>query len=294
MDNTTSEDVSTVTTGSARAVTDFSSYCEGDIEPTLNKRIHTSIDANQDYIVYLDDDLSVEWSMTEAYDQHAPEGFGEIASRTGHLETLSMVLLDSKQIEPFRRLLAEGMARVIGDKDLDKARESIGSAEGFLKARSLERARIWYLLAPSSVAGLAILLAALLWLARDWLSGVLGVDAFQVGFGSLVGAVGALTAALKRAEDITMDASAGVTIHRLEGAARIVMGIAGALLIALAVKANVVLGFTKTSDHSLAFLLAACFVAGWSEKFVPSLIKRFENSTSGTPQMKPSAKARKT
>jgi hypothetical protein len=58
------------------------------------------------------------------------------------------------------------------------------------------------------------------------------------------------------------------------------MGVIAALLIALAVKADIVLGVTKTSEHSLAFLLVACFVAGCSERFVPSFISRIENLVS--------------
>jgi len=34
--------------GSGVVVDDFSSFCEGDIEPTLNKKIHSLIDSTDD------------------------------------------------------------------------------------------------------------------------------------------------------------------------------------------------------------------------------------------------------
>ncbi len=55
-------------------------------------------------------------------------------------------------------------------------------------------------------------------------------------------------------------------------------GIAGALLTAMAVKANLVLGVTSLSEHHLAFLLFICASAGYSERLVPSLIKQAEAS----------------
>ena len=64
--------------GSAKEVSDFSSFCEGDLDPTLNKRIRVLIDADSKYIVYLDEDLYCEWSMAEDFELH--EDFGNIAN----------------------------------------------------------------------------------------------------------------------------------------------------------------------------------------------------------------------
>ena len=261
--------------GSGRPVKDFSTYCEGDIEPTLNKRIHTLIyECNRNHcIVYLDEDLFVEWSTNTSL----PEGFSDIANRIGHLETLSIVLLGRKHIEPFRRLLAEGMARILGDRDIIKAKECIEMAETFLRARSIERARKWYLITSLVVSAIVLILAGLLWLARNEVPLFIGVNAFEVVLGALLGGVGGFMFILMRFKKIEMDSSAGWTIHCLESFARVAMGIAAALFMALAIKADIVLGITKDSDHSLAFLLVLCFVAGWGERFVPSLISRVEN-----------------
>lgn len=267
--------------GSGRPVSNFDLYCEGDIDPMQNKRIRVLIDSERDYLVYLDDDYIVQWSLFESR-KLAPE-FGDIANRVAELMTLSMVLLeqDGSTVKPFRCLLAEAMARIIGDNDREKAQKAIEIAEAFLMDRSLERARRWYFEAALFSAGISFLLAGLLWFFRDAVISKLGQNAFEVLLGGFFGGIGAFTAMLRRLRTTDMNASAGAHLHRLEGAGRVVVGFTAALFIALAIKANILLGVTKTSDHSLALLLVVCFVAGWSEKLMPSLVSRFESSVVG-------------
>ena len=264
--------------GSGQSVEDFSSFCEGDVEPSLNKRINTLVDASNDYIVYLDDDLCVEWSMTDHYDQNAPAEFGEIANWAGHLETISAGILRPKQRERFGRLLGEGMARIIGDKDSKRARESLDNAESYLQARGIENARSWYIWGAGLVAAMALGAACALWTFRGGVMAVIGMHAFDVTEASLFGALGAFLSILLRSEKIPMDPAAGASIHYLESGARILMGIAGGFLIALAAQANILLGIHKSLDHPTAFLVAICTIAGSSEIVVKGLIKRGETS----------------
>jgi hypothetical protein len=183
----------------------------------------------------------------------------------------------------FRRLLAEGMARVLGDKDIAKARESLDYAEAFLRDRSVERARVWYMATSFAVSGLALLSALTIWILRQRVIGSIGKDPFEVGLAGLVGALGALISIFSRTERIKVDAVAGRWVHCVESAARTITGVVGALLTALAVKANALLGVTKSSDHALAWLLFICATAGASERFVPNLIKQAESSTAEKP-----------
>jgi hypothetical protein len=123
--------------GSGRRVLDFSTYCEGDIDPTLNKRIRVLIDSDKSYIVYLDEDLAVEYSWTKAYGK-APRGFAGISTEVSRLELLSGHILDRPWAEGFRRLVGEGMARIIGDRSVRRAQAALKSAESYLQARVVE------------------------------------------------------------------------------------------------------------------------------------------------------------
>jgi len=269
--------------GSGREVKDFMPYCEGDRELSLQKKIETLIDSDTAYIVYLDDQHFVEWSITDSYGD-LPDSFGEIASDVALLETLSTALLPLERVGPFRRLLGEAMARILGDKDVAKARQTLEKARTYLQARALETARGWYLVTACEIVALALATAIGVWLFRGHLERSVGRDAFEVALGGLVGALGAfisLLIRLAKPEGIKVDAGAGAAIHRLESAARMTAGMAGALLAALAVKADLFLGLTKSSEHHLAFLMLTCVVAGTSERFVPGLIKQMETSAFG-------------
>lgn len=265
--------------GSGQQVDDFSSFCEGDIEPTLNKKIHTLIQTEEDYIVYLDDDFYVEYSIADSYGT-VPNGFPEVANRTSYLESASKGLLQHGQIEHFARLLGEAMARIIGDKNAEKANQILDDAESYLNARSFENARIWYIQTAFILTLVVVFGAAVLWVGRMHVEAIVGHEAFHILLASLLGAVGALFSILSRTKKLEVDPAAGELIHRLESGARIAVGSIGALVMALAVKANLLLGFTKSLDHSLAALLAICIVAGASERLVPSFIKKVEDSVS--------------
>ena len=144
--------------GSGRQVNNFRPFCEGDFHPTLNKKIRILIDCATDYLVYLDDDLCVEWTFNGT----APGGFEDVANRIGRLETLAITQLLPLQRELFERLLAESMARIIGDRNEEKAKAILDEAEEYLKARGSENARRWYLGGVGWVALFALVVAGAL------------------------------------------------------------------------------------------------------------------------------------
>jgi uncharacterized Zn finger protein (UPF0148 family) len=45
----------------------FSSYCEGDIEPSLRKKIRELSTSEDNFIVFLDENLSIQYSVNDAY-----------------------------------------------------------------------------------------------------------------------------------------------------------------------------------------------------------------------------------
>src|ERR1035438_263908 len=144
--------------GSGKSVDDFTTFCEGDVDPTLNKRITTLIDSDTDYLIYLDEDHYVEWSLI----CQSPAGFDSTANRIGHLETLSLTQLSAAQREPFERGLGEAMARILGDQSEEKAKAALDDAEAYLKARGSENAKVWYLKGVGSATLGALLVSGII------------------------------------------------------------------------------------------------------------------------------------
>jgi hypothetical protein len=262
--------------GSGRSVDDFSSFREGDIDPTLNKSIKTLIDSNVSYPVYLDEDLYAEWTFNGG----SPDGFDSTANKIGHLETLSLAQLSSAQREPFERLLAEAMARILGDHSEEKATVALDAAEAYLKARGSENARRWYLQGVGVATVCALTVAGILMTLLSRVSDPGWRDALEVLSAAAMGALGAFLSVASRTETIHFEPVAGPVIHKFEGATRAIVGMAGALFIALAIKADLLLGVFHSVTHPFLALLAACVVGGATERLVPGLINNMAKSLS--------------
>jgi hypothetical protein len=266
--------------GSGQSVTDFTPFCENDIEPTLNKKIVTLIDAEEDYIVYIDDQYFVQWSFTAT--KEIPEGFGKVTNSLRYLETISRTQLQKSQFKEFACLLAEGMARIVSGEGERIAIESLDKAEAYLRDRGGENARMWYIIGSSASTIPIILLVFLFVIFRSDINQYFNnVNIYEVILGALIGGFGALFFILTRSGKIPVDPAAGKFIHILESASRILTGVLGALLMALAIKSNILLGIIKDKiDHPFIVLLVICFCAGASERLVPGFIKKVKNSTS--------------
>jgi hypothetical protein len=263
--------------GSGRSVEDFSPFCEGDTEPRLNKTIKVLIDSAPEYIVYLDEELYVEWAYIRL-PVEMPTGFDNIANRIGHLETLSITQLTKVQREPFARLLGEAMARVIGGGTEEEAIAVLENAETYLNSRGTENARLWYLGGAGILSGLSLVLAVGLLAIRSQIQNPQLLAAVSILAGAMMGGIGAFLSISARAESIRLDPVAGERIHRIEGMVRVAVGLLGALFLALAIKANLILGLSQTWPHPFLALLIFCIVAGASERMVPGLIKNMESS----------------
>ena len=259
---------------SGRRVDDFEPFCEGDIDPTSNKRIRTLIDCDTNYLVYLDDDQYAEWT----FNGESPLGFDDVANRIGRLETLSRTELLPSQLELFERILAESMARILGDHKEDKAKAILDEAEAYLKARGAENARRWFLTGVAWVALPASIISGILMLILRSASSTLWQNVLQILSACALGSLGAFLSVASRTEDITFEPAAGPSIHHFEGGIRVVVGMAGALFVALAMKGDLLLGVFYHLPIPFIALLVACVIAGASERLVPGLINDMAKS----------------
>jgi hypothetical protein len=249
---------------------------EGDYDPILKKTIHTLIISSTDYIVYLDEDLYVEWHgvLPDLLGED-----GEIINNVGLYETISMPLEGTSHLLPFRRLLGESVARLL-DSDVKSAKGILDEAGNYLNARTSELARLWFLKSSATLSAAAVIVLFLMWGLKPYAIELLGNTVFEIGLGACFGAIGAFMSILSRTSKIKMEAGAGEWIHRIEAGARVLAGTVGAVFVSLLVKANVVLGLINTDDvRGLSYLLLLCFIAGFSERFVPGLINKIEKQT---------------
>jgi hypothetical protein len=247
----------------------------------LNKKIHIPIlkEPGQ-FIVFLDEEFFLHWWYYNFEYRKQVKGYSEIVLRAASLEATSILLLKGKQLEAFRRVLGESIARLLHDKKPDNARTSLDQAEEFMRARSQERARVWYLSASLVATLPVIIFGFFLWKYRLGIASYFGFGegAIHVLLGATMGALGALISVLLRSDKLEIDVSAGPPVHYFEGAVRILLGMTAGLLFSLAVKSDVLLSAINRSEKALTILLVIALIAGASERLLPSLIKQLEGT----------------
>jgi hypothetical protein len=265
--------------GSAEIVQDYDRYREGDFEPHLGKQIQTLIFKTTTFIVYLDEDLYVEWAFSPEFDTNWPPEVGLVLNRVSLVQALPVSALTPEQLGAFRQLVGEAVARVLQYKDGQAANQALDNAVAWLEARNRESARWAYLIGSSAAAALAATATLLLWILRDQAGWLLGAPVLEASIGAGMGGIGALLSILLRSRNLPLDAAADRRLHVFEGIARVAAGAIGAGLVALGIKSELLLNVVSSSSQPLTLLAAVCMVAGASERLVPDFIQRVEIAT---------------
>lgn len=251
----------------------------GDIDPELNKTIGEIVLSTNHFIVYVDSEQAVQWRTTDHHKM--PEYCGEVLNMVAALEAKSQFISNPLALRVVRRRIGEGLARCLDGHPKENSIAALREVELELEIRNKEIAWKWYFLSAMKLTAVLVAIFAVLWLLRNQARALVGSAAFEVILGSICGALGALLSVISRSNRLIMDANAGKALHQLEGLSRIGAGLIGALLVALSIKAGIILGGTRFSGNSMALLLAFCIVSGTSERLVPSLISIIEkNATS--------------
>ena len=261
--------------GSAEIVDDYDRFCEGDFEPHLGKTIRSLVFKTKTFIVYLDEELYVEWAFTDAF--KLKQEAGPVLNRVSEIQALPVSHLDSKElISSFRTLIGEAVARVLSEGDVVAAQDALDKALAWLQARNAEISRWWYLESSSVTVLIIVAVTALLWLLRDFVTPLIGKTAFEVALGAGFGGLGAFFSILVGSKSVPQGLGTAKGIYMFQGVAKVLGGTLGAVLVALAIKAQLILGFMEGKGYSLESLVLLCMVAGLSERLVPNLVEQVE------------------
>jgi hypothetical protein len=233
--------------------------------------------ADYDYVIFLGEDGHLDWqtmpSLDKKIDNLKDSVCSKVFNRAAEINTIPVEHLTSAQRENLRIMIGEGIARLFA-LDGESGLQMLDTAGKYATARNQEIARGWQLTATSASAAVFFVLGCFAWLGRAWLRRKIGDLAFMLLIGACAGAVGALFSILTRLGTIPLDPSAGESLHKLEGRARILTGAIGAVIAELAVYLSLILGVLKTFGNPALLFIA--LIAGTSERLVPTIIKRTE------------------
>ena len=234
---------------------------------------------SEDFIVYIDKDLDVDWETTREWDESGPIDTNEhhfILNEQARIETIPFEGLNKEKIVHFKRLLGEALARTF-EHEYGYARQSLQAAENYIKERSSEVSRYWYLSSSLLTASIFIFSFILGWIFRNILENVFGNHFNEVLMVCSLGSVGALLSIILRIGKESLDSSSGQRLLRLEGISRILAGCLSGLLAMFAFNAGILFPTLVNETNHLWGLGLISFISGISERFVPSLVTKFES-----------------
>ena len=248
----------------------------GSTEPFLGKTIKEIIMASETYIVFMDSDGVIQWVTDGSYGDFDAK-FGEIQNEISCWESVCNKLFDEKEAYDFKTLLAEGYARILGQKDAASAIAVINATVDRIKSVGNQKIRMLFLEASFKSTIFIIILILIFWIFRSYSTGLIGLGAFHVVMCSFSGGIGAFISTFIRAKTYNTEITAGKEIHVFDGMLRIFYGVISGGLICLAIEANVILGFIeKIQSNEFCIKIFMSLVAGASEFLVPSIIKKVE------------------
>ena len=251
---------------------DFNKYRDGDFDHSLGHRIETLIYKDANYIVYLDENGDAQW----AWKKPLNEEIHHVLDRACEVEQMPDEHLNQAQLATAHRYAGEAIARAFTGHS-NEANKMLEKAELWIRMRNEELCRIWQLTGSFITVSIAILAGVLLLIFDSQVKQMLNVTTLDILLGGVSGCIGAFLSLASRTGTLKLDPSAGRTLHTIEGGVRVIAGGVGAVFVAFAIKANLLLGAINSTSVQFPLLISFCIVAGFSERFVPSFVRTLES-----------------
>lgn len=242
------------------------------------KNIRHLIIQTEGFIVYIDNEVDVDWQTTEAYDKAGHKNqikHNEILNAVERLETYPCEELPEGTRIHYKRLVAQGLARSF-DGDYKNATSILNVASNYIRDRSEETSRFWYLSSSAAMALIILFFGIVIIFLRRWMFFLLGRQGTWLCVSIAAGAGGALLSVITRSGKLNFDCSAGKKLHFLEGASRIWAGGLSGFLVGVAIQSGFFLATLSNGLHQISLMLLGSFVGGAGERLGTSIISKFE------------------
>lgn len=225
-------------------------------------------------IVYIDADNDIDWQIDDGEVEPSAEYKKQRKAAISKLnieQAMPVQNLSEEEVFTFKKLLGEGYNAALAG-NFDDVDMAITEAEKYRSDRNKERSR-WLLL---SAASMCLIITGVLYALFFHYT---NRPYFELISGVVMGAVGSYVSIWSRYGKMDMTGLGTRWLHYLEAISRMAIGAIFAFIIICALKSGLVLQELNNSEHLLSLYMALGFIAGFSEKFVPSVLESFVNKS---------------
>jgi hypothetical protein len=248
----------------------------------FEKSVRYVICDDPEFVVFIDKEFKIEWRFTPKFNRSIQRMKADIKKKHFHIMTQAAVVdtlpsdgLSDEDKLRFRRLVGEAIA-ICFEGLYENAADTLNFARQYLRERSEELSRYWYLSSSIIFCAPFFLVAVGLWLVRPAASLFLGPQAFWLAIVSCAGTFGALLSVVSRTGKLNFSSSSGLALHRLEALSRISVGALSGGLVDLAIQSKLFLPSLSDGSKAHVVTVIAAFAAGASERLAPSIIAQFD------------------
>ncbi len=222
--------------------------------------------------VYTTEDDNLRWEYFENNNQLPNSLMEAIATFDSLMVQISTLIPKRRQKRVYHRL-GKALYSALDDGKTESIAGYFSPVQMHILQQSLHHARLVYLIA-SIVAGLLLTVGILVGRCLTEAYVMPGRTILGILFLTpILGIAGALVSILQRSGQLDVDPTSGAVFLGVQGFARVILGSLFGLFIALASKGNILLGLVSDNEFTLCSL---GFVAGFSERLVPEVMRRME------------------
>jgi len=243
------------------------------LDPRTLKPIIEVVSQSDEFIVTIDNSLSVNWMANEGYKGYAKD-FSAVTLKVQLLSAqIDQLFANKANRYKYKKIIAEALALALDEKESYKALTLLKEVESRIHEHGKERVRVAYIFYASLTTCLITILIGIFvhYKNRGWLFGG-NIGLYQICIATLMGGIGAFISTFFRFRNYEGNITSGLSAHRLDGFLRILYGCIAALILGLAIYSNTILGFLNTAANQwVIYFLTA--IAGISEFLVPNIIR---------------------
>lgn len=227
------------------------------------------------YVVFLDKTYEIDWETSDEYDSTNKETKVERSKVLAEVEWLQhqpcVQVINKKRRDCFISLLAECWCYAL-EGCFEIANNHLKRAEQYLNDRKIETSRKWQLISCFSIA-------FLFWV------GIFAINKFfyvsdifkEWATYLLFGTFGTVLSLIIDGSTRTYNCESGMMLNFLEVLSRWIASLLSCLIIILLFNLDMV--FTALKDNHLTETLKLlCVIAGFSERLIPSILQKIENT----------------